>query len=304
MKKHWDILAAAAVVVTVGIAVGAMFATSIRAAHADIINPHPTPPANSVTHAMLKTGIVDDSNVDTAAAIQLFKIGTLGDDTYIPFGTTGGLATSTSLSFDSGTDFLDTTNLSVSSGKTTLHGVSFTWPASDGSSGTFLSTDGAGTLSWGSVAFKDEGSKWTGTLVSSTSNATETVATYTFPAGTFDGRKQINYWGWPQSTVGSNIDCYVAINLGNGTATTTWASDNVNEPNGATVQGFISSISSTTMGWTNEFANPGRSVLSMTPTIKFPAYATSTPIYLSLSAHKGGTFAGSCGFVGFGIKLE
>ena len=37
------------------------------------------------------------------------------------------------------------------SGTVTMNGQSYTWPASYGTSGQFLQTNGAGVLSWGSV---------------------------------------------------------------------------------------------------------------------------------------------------------
>lgn len=42
----------------------------------EISNPHPTPPSNSITNAMLQNGIVYDANVNASAGIQASKIAT------------------------------------------------------------------------------------------------------------------------------------------------------------------------------------------------------------------------------------
>ena len=53
-----------------------VFGGANNAGAQDIVNPHPTPPANSVTNAMLKSNAVQDNVVATNAGIQASKIAT------------------------------------------------------------------------------------------------------------------------------------------------------------------------------------------------------------------------------------
>src|SRR3989344_5839160 len=66
----------------------------------------------------------------------------------------GGIDTSllplTTALYDLGSSSLSYRNLYLS-GTTSLNGVTYTWPSSDGTSGQFLQTDGSGTMSWEDV---------------------------------------------------------------------------------------------------------------------------------------------------------
>jgi hypothetical protein len=70
-----------------------------------------------------------------------------GPDTAIQFNDNGVFNGSSNLTWDSGNNRLVTTSISVS-GQTIFNEVAYTWPATDGTSGQVLTTDGAGQLSW------------------------------------------------------------------------------------------------------------------------------------------------------------
>lgn len=50
-----------------------------------------------------------------------------------------------------GTTGIVTPGLSNTNSVTTLNSVSYTWPASSGTTGQYLQSNGAGTLSWATV---------------------------------------------------------------------------------------------------------------------------------------------------------
>lgn len=155
--------------------------TMVSIAHADISNPHPTPPANSVTHGMLKDGIIDDNNVDVAAAIQLVKLGTSADDTLVPFGSGGALGTSTSLKYNKTSKKLYVMGGSIEATSTNFNGVAMTWPSADGTANQALITNGAGAYSYNAVS------------LSASSTTYLATSTYNKPAGA--KRVHVQLWG-------------------------------------------------------------------------------------------------------------
>lgn len=78
---------------------------------------------------------------------------------YIGIGIALALS-STVLATTVGTNISTDGSLTVSGGATTLRGVAYTWPAADGTSGQFISTDGSGALSW-TTASPSSGGGWT-----------------------------------------------------------------------------------------------------------------------------------------------
>lgn len=134
----------------IALAVVSMLGLLTRSAHADINNPHSLPPNNSVTHVMLRTGIVDDTNVSGTAGIQLYKLGTSLDTGLILFGGASSVATDTALSYNSTGHVLRTTGLITGQASTTFNNVPYTLPSSQGAASTQLTNDGSGNLSWSS----------------------------------------------------------------------------------------------------------------------------------------------------------
>ena len=123
-------------------------AADISLAHADISNPHPLPPTNTVTNGMLTATAVQDNVVAPTAGIAISKItGTNGAGT-IPFQSGGGLSSDPALHYQTSGRRLFITNGSIEASSTNFGGVSDTWPSADGTAGQFLSTNGAGVLSY------------------------------------------------------------------------------------------------------------------------------------------------------------
>lgn len=125
--------------------IGLLWATKSRA---DISNPHPTPPSNSVTNAMLTSTAVTDGVVSTSAAINLSKLSQTGDSSFIPFGTGSGLGTSSKLFFTSGTNTFNSTGSTTLGATTTINGVQYVWTGSQATANYVLQNDGSGNLSW------------------------------------------------------------------------------------------------------------------------------------------------------------
>ncbi len=94
--------------------------------HATISNPHPLPPNNSITSAMMKNGIVTANKLYTA-------------DTFTMAGALIGSATINNVT---------TAKLDVTGATSTFNGIGYNWTSSQGSAGTALTNDGAGNLSW------------------------------------------------------------------------------------------------------------------------------------------------------------
>lgn len=138
--------------VGVTIAVSLALALFQSTARADVYNPHPTPPANSVTAAMLQSGIIADVAVGNSAAIQLFKLGAASDGFTVPFSNGTHIATSSSFTFDGTNSILYVTKLYTSNASTTLNKVTYQFPSSQGGASTVLQNDGSGNLSWSTAA--------------------------------------------------------------------------------------------------------------------------------------------------------
>lgn len=119
---------------------------------ADISNPHPTPPTNSITHAMLQAGIVTDSNVQAGAGIQSNKISGGNGDGTIPFSDFGKLSTSTNFTYATSTNKLTVKLGILVASSTCLGSYCQTWPTTDGVSGQALTTNGSGTFGFTTLA--------------------------------------------------------------------------------------------------------------------------------------------------------
>jgi len=162
-QRIWEIGAVAVIV-----ALAAVFTFS-GFAKADINNPHPVPPANTVTTSMLKDGIVTSpklSETDTFYMKALVATTTTASSTTI----TGDLTAPAS---------------------TTFNGVHYKWPSADGTSGQLLNTDGSGNLGFTSVSNTYTASPFTsydnltaGDAVRLTTDTTQRDATSTGSIGT------------------------------------------------------------------------------------------------------------------------
>lgn len=136
--------------VLVGV-IGTVLVSASLIAHADITNPHPTPPSNSVTNAMLQQGIILDGNVASGAAINLTKLSQTGDVNSVVFGKGLGLGTSTNLTFNSATNTFSSLGTTVLGTNVTINGVAYTFTGSVGGTNTVLTNNGSGGLVWQSA---------------------------------------------------------------------------------------------------------------------------------------------------------
>lgn len=117
-------------------------------AHAQVYNPHPTPPADSITTAMLKDSIVFDKNVAATSSIQLSKIGTHNDSGLVLFGGYNNIATSSFFEYSTSTNKMIVDSINLANGQLCYGALCYELPATDGQSGDTLSTNGSATLSW------------------------------------------------------------------------------------------------------------------------------------------------------------
>lgn len=238
----------------IALSVVSLFGMLAGTAHADINNPHSTPPNNSITNPMLKTGIVYDPNVNDGAGIQLFKIGTTTDSGKVLFGGVSNVATDTAFSYDSTNHVLRTTGLITAQASTTINNVAYQFPAAHGAANTSLTDNGSGTLSW---------SKTTATAIlrsatnggsSNSNNASTTVFTYAMPAATLgiNDTLRIHAVGFDDGC-GSNNQ--MALWYGDGTSSTTLG---YTSPPGGTpitvIDAYVSNQGSGTSQQTNSLA--------------------------------------------------
>lgn len=204
-------------------------------ARADISNPHPTPPAGSVTNTVLAPNTILDSNVNTAAAIQVTKIKGGNNDGTIPYSASAGLATSTSLTFTptnntftvtASTSLTATTSIaasSVTNNAIVLNTVPYQFPSTQGAAATVLQNNGSGVLQWQPGAgivniIQNNIGQGTG------STGTTTVYDVALPAASLNTVKMLEIradWNIQIPSGGSN--CLLGIRMGNGAASTTIA---------------------------------------------------------------------------------
>lgn len=110
------------------IAIGALLGlyTSALPAHADISNPHPTPPANSITNTMLQSSVILPSNINIPNTFDFQNV----------------IATSSTASSTYSND------IAVASASTTINHINYQWPAAQGAAQTTLTNSGTGVLTW------------------------------------------------------------------------------------------------------------------------------------------------------------
>lgn len=199
---------AAAIILSIGIFQGI--------ARADISNPHPTPPAGSVTNTIIAPNTILDSNVSPSAAIQLTKLQAGIATGSILISNGSGVATTSAVIYATSTNTLTVTASTTITATTTisataaapliLNGVTYTAPSSQGTNGQSLKNNGSGGLSWGSAgSFIATSSQ----VSNSSSNGTYTFSTITLPANTLGTGNIVDYWvpitGYSDNGVSSSI---------------------------------------------------------------------------------------------------
>lgn len=146
------------------------------------------------------------------------KISQLWIDLTQPF-VWSGLATFTAGFIDTASSTLNNTvNITCSAGKTlNLNGVSYVCPSTQGAAGTFLKNDGSGNLNWLPTQVSTFTINYAANIAFGDSSST--IATIVLPANTLAANKNINIQTITNETIGGG--CSIAINYGNGSATTT-----------------------------------------------------------------------------------
>lgn len=114
------------IAVTIGLAALTAVTAFFQVAHADINNPHSTPPSNSITNAMLKSNIIAPGNIQQGNSFQFY----------------GGAYPSLQ------GDTIQATSSLQAPASTTFNGVGYQWPSSQGAANSTFTNDGSGNLSW------------------------------------------------------------------------------------------------------------------------------------------------------------
>jgi hypothetical protein len=128
MHKGWKIVVGAPLIMgCILIALGLM----AKGASADISNPHPTPPSNSITNVMLQTSIINPNNINIPQQFEFQNV----------------VATSTTVATSTVTGALVAAS-STFTGEESHNGVVYTFPSSQGANGSQIQNDGSGNLSW------------------------------------------------------------------------------------------------------------------------------------------------------------
>lgn len=105
-----------------------------------------------ITSDMILDETIVNEDISPSAEINARKIRVLGNQSSVLLSDGTRISTTTTLSHSTTTNTTSITGNLTVTGNTSLNGVSYTWPAADGSAGQMLSTNAAGTLSWSSTA--------------------------------------------------------------------------------------------------------------------------------------------------------
>ena len=143
-------------------------------ANATISNPHPTPPANSVTGAMIVDGTITNADIALNASISRVKLypDCSQYDMFYTFSTT--FQCESQLQFNPNTTTLTVTGQLNITGTTTFNGVPYVWPSSQGATSTILENNGSGTIGWANSPVTNYGTGADGSLTITTGTTTLT----------------------------------------------------------------------------------------------------------------------------------
>lgn len=106
-------------------------------------------------------GTILDIDISTSSNILVQKIRTGGQQGSVFFSDGTKFGSSTNFRYSSSTNEMSIIGGRISATSTSFNGVNYAWPSADGSSAQALKTDGAGTLSWGSVTASSLASTFT-----------------------------------------------------------------------------------------------------------------------------------------------
>lgn len=198
--------------VAFAIAAAIVLALGVRAeiSKADISNPHPVPPTASVTGTIIANFTITDANMATGAAVNLSKISQTGDATFIPYGSGSGLATTSKLTFNPAINTFSSIGSTTLGATTTINGVQYVWPSTQGSVSSALVNNGSGVVSWAAAAPPRFATAQEPLINGSIANATDT-AYITVPANTMTASSTIEFVGDVTCETLSTFGCYFGI---------------------------------------------------------------------------------------------
>lgn len=101
-----------------------------------------------VTGTEIRTGTITDTNISATAAISATKISSGPNDGTIPFSGNGAEATSSKLTYSTNTNTFSSLGSTTLGATTTVNGVQYVWPSTQGNANTKLQNNGAGSLAW------------------------------------------------------------------------------------------------------------------------------------------------------------
>ena len=144
MSKLFKVILSAVLGFSLGFALPALAATQYGAGSLLQIG--------DVQSKHILNGTILNEDISSAAAITLQKLYTGVTHGNLFFDSYGEFGTSTAIKVSTTTPALYVLGGSIEATTTNFNGVPYTWPSSSGSSGQFLKSDGAGSLSWDTAA--------------------------------------------------------------------------------------------------------------------------------------------------------
>lgn len=123
-----------------------------------------------VTSSHVLNGTLVNADISASAGIDATKIKGGTPAGTILFSTGSAVGTSTSLSWYTATGTMRVAGNADITGTTTLRGVDYIWPASQGAASTYLQTDGTKTLSWVGISSPQDAIGYFGQSTTSPAN--------------------------------------------------------------------------------------------------------------------------------------
>ena len=142
--------------------------------NATISNPHPTPPNNSITGAMIVDGTITNADVSNTAKISRIKLYPDCSQYDMFYTFSSSFQCEGQLQFNPNTTTLSVIGQLNITGTTTFNGVPYVWPSSQGAINTVLENDGNGNVSWNIINTNAFGTGNNGSVVISTGTTTLT----------------------------------------------------------------------------------------------------------------------------------
>lgn len=189
----------------------------------------------------------------------------------------------------------------------TLNTLAYIFPSTRAASSTVLTENGSGTLTW--LLPQVRTASTTVLNASSASTATTTLATVVLPIGSINSTSTMLRITSMWSDISSAGACFLQIDYGNGTASTTIAFYTINlnfdgYPVAVTTVGFATTTNN--MGFSNLISTGGGATpLSTSNAVSVGAYSSSTPTsaltYLAFRTRT--TTSATCQLIGQSVEI-